>query len=621
MSTRILVASAFAAAVLSSAAVGPSTVARNNLETNGDSKDLVVLLHAFTKDAASLEHIRAVLKDQERFPGVEGFQDADILAPDLPFGTFSMAKPAEVVADLISQIDQAWTNRLAEGEPYRRILFVGHSMGALYARKIYVAACGENPEEAPFEKELKEVLAKLGAAGLDEPRPWAEAVQRIVLLAGMNRGWSISHHMSLTRAAIMTLGVGAGHVISWFRGRPPIIFSIRRGSPFITQLRIQWLTMLDNVGKKSVGDALTVQLLGTVDDLVSPRDNIDLITGEKFVYLDVPESGHESVIHMDDSLAGRRRAEVFVTAVATKPEPLMAMQIIPADATLTKRPEVTDVVFVIHGIRDEGFWTQKIARRVIAKGREMGKVVASETSNYGYFPMLSFLHPGARQAKVEWLMDQYTEALAIYPNAEFSFVGHSNGTYLLAKALEDYPAASFKHVVFAGSVVHREFDWSRFIPRQAEAVLNFVASSDWVVAYFPKALQTLHVQDLGSAGHDGFAVAAKHPKVYELDREYVLGGHSAALKEAIWDSIAEFILKGQFEPPPGATLSGKPTLSDKQAWWVSYPAKVAPLLWVVGALILAAILWGLLKIDLAQWVKTLVIVSYFWVIWTVLTKV
>ena len=586
----------------------------DDLEINGESKDLVVLLHAFTKDSASLEHIRAVLKDRKRFADGEDFQDADIFAPDLPFGTFSVARPEEVLAKLIFRIDQAWTKRLAKGEPYQRIVLIGHSMGALYARKLYALACGEN-SDVPFENELKRILAEWGAAPLDAPRPWAKAVYRIVLLAGMNRGWSISHHMSLTRAATMQLGVGVGHVISWFRGRLPIIFSIRRGSPFITELRIQWLAMLGQATKKSVGDALTVQLLGSIDDLVSPRDNIDLITGEKFVYLDVPDSGHESVIDMDASAAGNRRAEVFISAVAAEPEALRTMQVIPTDAELTKRPEVTDVVFVIHGIRDEGFWTQKIARRVIAKGRETGKVVASVTSSYGYFPMLAFLHPGARQAKVEWLMDQYTEALVIYPNADFSFIGHSNGTYLLAKALEDYPGIRFENIVFAGSVVQREYEWIKFIPTQVKAVLNFVATSDWVVAYFPNALQMLKVQDLGSAGHDGFKAAAGHPDVYELDEQYVLGGHNAALKEAAWESIADFVLTGKFQPPPGTMLSGR------QSWWVYYPAKVAPAIWLLGALLLSAVLWGLLKMDVSQWAKTLMIVLYAWVVWVVVMKI
>ena len=60
-------------------------------------------------------------------------------------------------------------------------------------------------------------------------------------------------------------------------------------------------------------------------------------------------------------------------------------------------------------------------------------------------------------------MDKYAEAKALFPNAEFSYVGHSNGTYLLARALTDYTCCSFKYVVFAGSVVRTDYNWSKYL--------------------------------------------------------------------------------------------------------------------------------------------------------------
>ena len=103
-------------------------------------------------------------------------------------------------------------------------------------------------------------------------------------------------------------------------------------------------------------------------------------------------------------------------------------------------------------------------------------------------------------------MDQYAEALAKYPNAKgrFHYIGHSNGTYLVARALKEYPCCRFKHIAFAGSVVHKKYDWTHFMSSQVEAVANYVATTDWVVALFPKALQIMRLQDLGSAGFDGF---------------------------------------------------------------------------------------------------------------------
>ncbi len=415
----------------------------------------------------------------------------------------------------------------------------------------------------------------------------------------------------------MKMGVAVGYVLKWLYGRPPIIFTVRRGSPFITQLRLQWLAMRERAKEtkhSTVGGAVTVQLLGTIDDLVSPDDNIDLISGKDFVYLEVPESGHRSVIDMDNTDAGQKRQEVLVQAFNAAT--LDIVKVRPSDSLLTVRRDVTDVVFVIHGIRDEGYWTRKIARRVQQAGKQhgRGRVIATETSSYGYFPMLSFLQPGTRQEKVEWLMDRYTEAKATYPKAKFHFIGHSHGTYLLAKALQDYPSVRFGQVVFAGSVVQRDYQWQKFVPDRVNAVLNFVATADWVVAFFPKALQSVGIQDLGSAGHDGFEAAKTQPHVIEPDT-YIVGGHGAALQEAMWDSIAEFTVTGQFRPPPAALRS------QAQAKWVAYPARVAPLLWVGIAGLLGWGLYLLVSLQIREWKKTVAVIAYLVVIWTLLTEV
>jgi len=568
-----------------------------------DGSALIVLLHGYTFEGNDLAKVEATLRK------VRGLEGADVIRPDLPFDRFSMAGASRVTAELLQAVDRAWDARAGDGKPYQRIVMVGHSTGALYARKLYAAACGENGE-APFEDDLKAGLDALRADPIERARPWAGAVDRIVLLAGMNRGWSISHHMSITRGITTQVGVAIGHVLSWIHGRPPFIFSLRRGSPFITQLRLQWLAMREHASKpdgkpdKTVGNAVTVQLLGTVDDLVSPDDNIDLVSGRDFVYREVEQTGHANVIEMDGSNAGVKRQEALLDAfkaVGAKRVP--------------ERSKVTDVIFVIHGIRDEGFWTSRIADRAKNVGTKRGLQIATETSTYGYFPMLSFLRPGARQEKVEWLMDRYTEARAKYPEARFHYIGHSNGTYLLAKALEEYRAVRFDQVVFAGSVVHRGYNWQEFIPHRIKSVANFVATADWVVAWFPNALQILGVQDLGSAGHDGFDLARTNEAIHELKKTYVVGGHGAAIQEAMWNSIAEYAITGTFDPPPARLLS------PDQAWWVAWPAKGAPLIWVLIAALLGWGLYGLLKLRLREWAKTVLVLLYCGAVWTVLTEI
>jgi hypothetical protein len=366
----------------------------------------------------------------------------------------------------------------------------------------------------------------------------------------MNRGWSLTHHLYVKTAFLMRVGIVIGKVMKFF-GNNPLGFQTRKGSSFITQLRLQWLSMIKHAtegkkdtNEKGIGNALVVQLLGTIDDLIPPEDNVDLVTGSNFIYLDVRMSGHLDVIQMDSSKAGKTRKDIFKKALTLDYEALANIQTTPAENTLMVDERVTDVVFVIHGIRDTGYWTQKVARRVKAIGDKTGtKKFAMETSTYGYFPMLPFLLAHKRQSKVEWLMDQYVENRAQYPKAQFSFLGHSNGTYLLAKALNDYPACKFKNVVFAGSVVSQNYNWKKILDQEKriENVFNFVASSDWVVAMFPKTFQTMKLQDIGSGGFDGFNELSEHQQM-----KFVEGSHGAAIEEKYWDDIAHFIVHGKF---------------------------------------------------------------------------
>jgi len=587
------------------------------VKPGSDGSSLVLLLHGYTLDGATLKPVHNALAslDDDSLP----LAGADVLRPDMPLGTFSMARVSDITAELLLMVDQAWEAKRAQGQPYARLVLIGHSVGGLLARKIYAAANGEH-HDAPFEPELKRRLERLGAASLETPRPWADKVDRIVLLAGMNNGWSIDHHMSIPRAATMQVGVGIGYILEAIVGELPIIFSIRRGSPFLSQLRLQWLAMrqqaheFDGPGRLP-GAALTVQLLGTNDDLVSPRDNVDSILGQDFCFLEVRFSGHGDVIAMDDevevgaSTKGAARREALTAALARD---LTTDDCLDVVAPLQRDARVTDVLFVIHGIRDQGFWTSRIALRTKELAEQQGRVFASETSGYGYFPMLSFLTPGKRQEKVAWLMERYAEAKARYPDADFHYVGHSHGTYLLAKALKDYPAVRFDRVAFAGSVVETDYDWSSIIPDRVGSVVNFVAAADWVVAFFPNAFEMIGFQDLGGAGHNGFVL---NEEVELTNVGYVAGGHGAALNELMWDSIASYVVDGKRPATPGSLAV------DDQLWWIKWLGKVA---WVIPLLILTLVFFVLYRVyhsGMREWTKTLSIVAFLALVWTVLTEV
>jgi pimeloyl-ACP methyl ester carboxylesterase len=314
---------------------------------------------------------------------------------------------------------------------------------------------------------------------------------------------------------------------------------------------------------------------------------------------------------MADPQDGPGRSETFIKALTSPSEELKKETVQVADFRECPSDEsIKEAIFVVHGIRDPGYWTQKIARRV-AKLAGKDRPFAMVTSSYGYFPMAPFLVASSRRKKVEWLMDQYAEAKARYPNAKFSCVAHSNGTYLIAKALELYPACRFRRIVFAGSVLRQSFKWRPFFEPKNDprvlAVTNYVATGDWVVAFFPKFFQFLHWQDLGSAGHDGFD---DDPDGAVYDQRYVQGGHSAALDERNWDAIARFIVTGE-RPVVPEKLRG-----EKPVPWIRWAGIFPPAVWILLIGIVAVMGYYLNRAGGAA-----LLVIYLLLIWKVLTRI
>lgn len=555
-------------------------------------KHIVLVLHGYDCKLSWYESIRTVIENS--------YPDPTVIIPPLKLSVFSTADPDTIVADAIKLVDAEWQQQTADGGMPPQVVIIGHSTGALLARKLCVVACGET-ERVSLEEVYGTRLT---------PRPWAEHVDRIILFAGMNRGWTLNPHLYTKTAFLMRIGYVLGSLMAAL-GVVPLAFKTRRGAPFITQLRIQWLAMLREAAKRKVGNVPVIQLLGTQDDIISPEDNVDMVTGGNFIYLEMPGCDHLSVLKMDDTTSGKKRTDVFRASLQASVAELTKIQVQPADPNFMRTDEsVTDVVFVIHGIRDTGYWTQKVARRVKALGDKEGRVFATETSTYGYFAMLPFLLSFARRRKVEWLMDQYTENLALYPNASFSFMGHSNGTYLLARALKEYPACRFKHVVFAGSVVEARFDWQQQISTgRIEKFFNFVASSDWVVAMFPKTFQTLRIQDLGSGGFDGF-----NGVDVSCQLKFVRGSHGEATREEYWDEIAHFIVNGT----PSEDIH-KLACEDR-SFFMKILGASAPIPFLLILSLLAYIgyrIWN--SFDLLY--ASLFMVVYFLVIWRVVTRI
>lgn len=518
----------------------------------GKSIDLVVIVHAWMSSSADLVDVREAVR--------RSLPDADLLIPDYPAGLLSHAQPVQIAELLARKIAQAAQERVSRGSPYREIILIGHSLGALLVRKAYVFARGQT-QDSP---------ATIAPA----PQSWAAQVSRIILLAGTNRGWSLDRkaaNLAWHRWAAFSAGASLWR---WLR-LARLINSVRRGSPFVANLRVQWLNL------ERQGPALppTIQLLGDIDDIVSEDDNVDIESGANFTYLRLDDTGHADSIRFGAGHPQRR--EKFVYALLTPPNNLQSE----LERPLEPDRGVEHVIFVMHGIRDYGRWTRSVACMVEKRAAVIGQKLVAIVSSYGFFPMLGFLIQPERQQNVRWFMDQYTEALARYPNARISFISHSNGSYLLASALENYRACSFDRAVLVGSVIKRHFLWDKVVKqRRLKAVRNYVATEDFVVAIFPSFFELLGLSDLGSAGHNGFT--DHEGKRHEV--AYVKGGHSAALNPSNFDAIAEFILgNNNVYPSPGLIAqhpSGRAIAASRLCWliWLGLSAFALWPVWYIA---------------------------------------
>jgi hypothetical protein len=529
-------------------------------------RQLIVLLHRYDATNLSMQRIAEVVRAQ--------YPAGDIYAPTLPVRLLSFADPGKIADGIVEAISEHY-----KIFNYESIILVGHSLGAVLARKVWALAHGAKPDATVVPQDTAD---------------WAHRIERIVLLATFSRGWTISSALSPMTRFVWTMGTVWGNFCRHVLGKEPLIFGIKRGAAFLTVARLQCLAVERQLDKTPI----VVQLLGTDDDFIAPTDNLDLATGQNFYYLEVANATHGGIVDLPEENDCDGALFRFHLALNGGPEVLRANSLPPADVfdgydevddfdatTLPKaNREVTHVVFVIHGIRDRGFWTRRIARKI--RSMAGASKCRSITSTYGFFPMGPFLLPWVRRNKVEWLLDQYVTAKSLYPDARFSYVGHSNGTYLFAKALEICPAIQFEGgAVFAGSMVRRNFEWARYLPHRVARVVNYVATADWVVAIFPHGLERMRLQDIGGAGHLGFL----DPHVTNV--YYAKGKHSAALAPDKWEEMANFVLNGSLPTNPVPGLVAEPRNELR--------GKYSPLIW--GIILAVALGLPLGMLALLYW--------------------
>ena len=105
-----------------------------NPEIKPTSTILVIVLHAFTNTRDDMKDVIEVIRS--------AYPNSDISSPNYNSGIFSNASLTDTAAQLNDSIQDFVDKKNRSGSAYDEIILVGHSIGALLARKTYLYSLG-----------------------------------------------------------------------------------------------------------------------------------------------------------------------------------------------------------------------------------------------------------------------------------------------------------------------------------------------------------------------------------------------------------------------------------------------------------------------------------------------
>lgn len=569
----------------------PKKILDQIIEPRGASEPradaLVVFVHGWI-DSGSERRIQGIISLIRSCPSLA---NADLLVPRYDCSVTSNEDPHYLASHIETIISREHAKKAGD---YKRIVLVGHSAGSQLIRKAYVYGLGLTSDR-PGLCEANSVQHE-----------WTSKVERIVLLGGLNRGWVLMPRPPKMPVIKWGLGQVSKTLARFFRcGK--YILQMERGAPFVANLRVQWVNLIQDKENYRDAPAPVFQLLGDKDDIVSCQDSKDVLASSNSTYIPVEGADHSSIADFrskdfdsqsnlpesskhhirlirsvleEDVVKLRERYMEQVDKLRSQ-QKVQKRNLQEPEREQDEETKEKHIVFIMHGIRDFGGWTQDLRREIEALDPE----IEIRTPSYGYFSMVKFLLWGDRQKHVRWFMDRYTESIARYKKCKVSFIGHSNGTYVAASALEHYITLKLHRVSFAGSVVHRDFPWDRIINEQerVDVLRNDIAKDDFVVAIFPRFFESLYefipfkvwsIGDLGSAGYNGFTEDTGNSNAVK----YFIGGHGAALSHENMKSIANFVVNGIIEAPGGLSKTRE---DDAVSWMSKFSLVTIPLIVLV----------------------------------------
>jgi putative serine esterase DUF676 len=153
------------------------------------------------------------------------------------------------------------------------------------------------------------------------------------------------------------------------------------------------------------------------------------------------------------------------------------------------------VVILVHGIRDYALWQSTIRKSLESAGLQV------ELTSYMRVDLLRFLLPVEyfRRRIIDKIWTQIEFARKRHPDAAFSIIAHSFGTYVIAEILGEKFTMQAERVIFCGSVLKYDFPFEQIDSRFKGQIINEIGTADpW-----PALAESL-TTGYGSAGTYGF---------------------------------------------------------------------------------------------------------------------
>jgi TIR domain len=230
------------------------------------------------------------------------------------------------------------------------------------------------------------------------------------------------------------------------------------------------------------------------------------------------------------------------------------------------------VIFSLHGIRTGGAWQKADLTRILSEAGFDHLAL-----DFGFFRALRLLRPAVRRRQVDWFRDRYTAEMRGRSSLP-SVIAHSFGTYIVEEAMRIYPEVCFNQVILCGSIVRRDFPWSKLIDaNRVRRVLNDCGQRD-----FWAGIVAWAVDDAGPSGVQGFSDTAGG---HVIQRSHPDWRHSDFFYELNYRRNWTPFLQGNMPGPPGTAAGGT----------TNWRFRVAVLMCLSLLAILGIILWPRIK--------------------------